>query len=409
MNILQVNYSDLMGRIFNGYDLQISLNERGIQASQAVRDKLSHDGRVYGVGADPAIQEEIKHVEKRFSISHLLYPYGQKLKKMGCYEKADIVHYHILHNNFISLLDLPLLMENKTSVWTIHDPWIVTGNCVHPLQCGRWKTGCGSCRNLEYKWFEMRQDHTRQMWEIKRQIFKQINPTIVVASRFMEDYIKASPLTGHFTDIVRIPFGVKQRMCRVWDQKEMRRKFSLPQESFVIGFRSEDDKVKGCDFLYKALENLDGKEEVSLLTVGGGEIPRKIKEKFRIRELGWVNDDKTIEQFFACCDLFVMPSLAESFGLMAVEAMAAGVPVVCFKDTAVEEMIHGPMCGMAVEYMNIEELKKALEYMVQNAEAASSKGEAGRELAAREYTYELYIERHVQLYEKLLREERGKV
>lgn len=405
INILEINYCDLIGRIFNGYDLQKSLNEKGnYTVSQIVKDKLSNNPHVYAIGNDYILQEQMKHIERSFSISNLLSTCGLRLYEMEAYKKADIIHYHILHNDFISLLDLPLLMKDKQSVWTIHDPWIVTGNCVYPLQCNCWKTGCGNCTHLDYKWFEMHEDNTQGMWELKKEILSQVNPTIVVASEFMRNYIEKSPLTEHFTNIVKIPFGVKMKPNQIRARSEMKKRFSLLDGDFVIGFRSEEGEIKGCNFLYMALRHIEQKEHVSLMVVGSGKIPDYLKETYKVVELGWVNDESIMEQFFASCDVFVMPSLAESFGLMAIEAMAAEVPVVCFQGTVVEELIHAPDCGIAVEYKSVEGLKQSLEYLIENREVAEQKGKAGKERVDQQYTYEQYVDCHVQLYERLYEE-----
>lgn len=404
MNVLQVNYSDLKGRIYNGYDLQISLNERGIPASQVVGDKLSDNEHVYCVNKNRVLHEKMKYMEKKFSISSLLYPYGLQVKEMECYKNADIVHYHLLYNHFISLMDIPMLMNHKKSVWTIHDPWIVTGNCIHPLECERWKTGCGDCPHLDnmgYKYLEMHEDNTREMWELKKQLLREINPTIVVASDFTKYYLEHSPLTKHFTNIVKIPFGVRQKENSIKIKNDIRKKFSFSEESFVIGFRNEITEIKGCNFLYKALENLQEKEQVCLLTTGVAELPETIKAKYKVVELGWVNDEKRMEEFFLSCDVFVMPSLAETFGLMAIEALSFGVPVVCFKDTVVEEIIQAPACGIAVEYKNVSKLKQALEYLVKNREVAVNRGMAGKKLVSEQYSYDQYVTRHIQLYESM--------
>lgn len=140
------------------------------------------------------------------------------------------------------------------------------------------------------------------------------------------------------------------------------------------------------------------------MVVGSGKIPDYLKETYKVVELGWVNDESIMEQFFASCDVFVMPSLAESFGLMAIEAMAAEVPVVCFQGTVVEELIHAPDCGIAVEYKSVEGLKQSLEYLIENREVAEQKGKAGKERVDQQYTYEQYVDCHVQLYERLYEE-----
>lgn len=401
MKILQVDYSDLLGQIYNGFDLQRSLNKKGHQAKQVVLDKLSDDENVIPLQKDQVLHEEMKYLEKKLSISQMLFPYGREIVNMKEYQEADIVHFHILHLDMVSLLDLPLLMNSKHAVWTIHDPWIVTGNCAYPLQCEKWRTGCGECGNLDYKGFEMHEDNTHFMWEIKKKVFKQINPTIVVASDFTRKYIEESPLTNHFTDIVKIPFGVHLEEIGKMDRRASREEMMLGEKDFVIGFRIEFGVRKGCGLLYEALRRLDDKENVVLMTVGTGNIPKHIKEKFRIIELGQVNDETRMMKFFKACDVFIMPSLAETFGLMAVEAMAASVPVICFKDTVLEEVSFAPECGVTAAYGNIEELKEAVCSVRQNVSEARRRGRLGSILAEQHYSYEAYVKKHIQLYERL--------
>ena len=63
INILEINYCDLVGRIFNGYELQNSLNARGnYTVNQIVKDKLSSNPHVHAIGSDYILQEEMKHI-----------------------------------------------------------------------------------------------------------------------------------------------------------------------------------------------------------------------------------------------------------------------------------------------------------------------------------------------------------
>jgi len=146
MKILGINFSDLVGHVFNGYDLHLDLLEKGIEASQIVLDKRSSSDSVKSLSKDLILHSQIREFEKQYSISNLMFPYGEEIINSFEFQTADLVHYHILHNGVVSLLDYPRLMNSRKSVWTIHDPWIITGNCVHPLTCERWKKGCGNCR-----------------------------------------------------------------------------------------------------------------------------------------------------------------------------------------------------------------------------------------------------------------------
>lgn len=407
MKIVEVNYTDLPGRIFNGYDLHLSLNQWGHRANQVVINKYSQDDTVIALKNDVLLERQLKNIESKFSMSNLLSVSGKQLQEEPCFLEADIVHYHILHNNMISLLDLPTLMKLKPSVWTIHDPWMVTGNCVHPLDCNKWLEGCSNCKNLNYKYFEMKYDKAWQMWNIKKQIYSKLDIDLVVATNFTKKYIQNSPLTKHINRIHIIPFGVDVEAFKKFNKQDIRHKYGIEDRNIVIGFRNDHSPVKGCTYIYKALETMNFNKDIIIISVGEGEIPSNLKEKFRMINLGWQNDDNIMKEFFTVCDIFIMPSLAESFGLMAIEAMAAATPVICFKDTVVEEVINAPKCGIAVAYKSEDELRQAIEKLVKNKEEREKRGKLSRDYVKQCYGYKNYVQKHVEVYVDLL--ERTKV
>lgn len=402
MKVVEINYSDLPGRVFNGYDLHLSLNQIGYQACQIVKDKRSNTNTVVQLERNLLLEKQIKDVEKRFSMSNILEVYGKQLQKEKEFIECDIAHYHILHNDMISLLDLPNLMKEKPSVWTIHDPWIVTGNCVHPHECGGWLQECKVCNNLNYKYFEMKQDKAHEMWQIKKEVFKDLEVDIIVASDFMKRYIEKSPITQNIKRIHKIPFGVHLDAFEKLDKKQLRKKYMIEDSEFVLGFRNEDAPIKGCKHIFDAINYLNNQYKFTIITVGSGELPEEIKAKNRCIELGWQDNDEIMREFYTVCDTFVMPSLAESFGLMAIEAMAAQTAVICFKDTVVAENTQSPQCGFAVEYASSIGIKKAIEYMLLSREECLLRGKMGREIVRKKYQYNTYVNKHIELYKDIL-------
>ena len=97
-----------------------------------------------------------------------------------------------------------------------------------------------------------------------------------------------------------------------------------------------------------------------------------------------------------------MPSLAESFGLMAVEAMAAETPVVCFKGTTVEEIIGGTICGLSVDYRSSDALAEAVRFLTANQKARVKMGKQGRRRVYKHYLFEDYVYKHEKLYHEIL-------
>jgi glycosyltransferase involved in cell wall biosynthesis len=109
-------------------------------------------------------------------------------------------------------------------------------------------------------------------------------------------------------------------------------------------------------------------------------------------------------RFYSAADIFfLMPSLAESFGLMAIEAMAYECPVIVFENTVLPEITFAPLCGLAVKYKSGRALKDAVEYLISDPEDRIARGRLGRELVFEHYRYSDYVNKHLELYEAIMK------
>lgn len=402
MDIVEINCTDIIGHIFNGYDIMEELNRQGNDVRQIVLEKRSTNKNVISVSKDSIVHEQIRMLEICHSVSNVLFPYGEVIYRSTEYQNAELAHFHILHNSFISLFDYPMLMNSKPSVWTIHDPWILTGNCIYPLECEQWKNGCKNCDGTGDHRYEMTEKNMEFMWNIKKAILEKINPNIVVSCDYMYKYLKESPLTAHFDKISIIPFGVEASRYATNDKEKCKRELGLCPWKTTIGFRVENAEIKGCNYIYEALLELNLGEEIELVTMGAGSVSEDIKKKYSVMEMGWVDKEEKMISIMKACDIFLMPSLAETFGLMAVESMAAGATVICFKDTVLEDITDAPNCGIAVEYRSSAKLAEAINYLIQNPGEMKLRGEQGRRLVENRYRFEDYISNHKNLYESII-------
>jgi len=401
MNVLHVNNIDLYGRRFNGYDLLSELETRGISGRQAVVSKLSHNPSVIqlrGGPGDDNLQGALARVEARHSMNNLLFPWGRVLAQSREFESADVVHYHLLHNQVISLLDLPMLMRRKPSVWTFHDPWPLTGHCIYPKACTGWLRGCQECPHLEAT-FSMKDDCASRMWRVKQQTYAELDVDIVVASEFMLDMVSRSPLTARFERVHLIPFGIDSNPFLPDDRRpESRRLLGIPEGDFVLFFRSTASDVKGLKHIIEALKMREPDRPTTLITVDQRHLLGALSSDYNVVELGWVEDPSLYPHIFSTADAFLMPSTAEAFGLMAVEAMAAGRPVVCFEGTSLPSVTHAPECGVAVPMGDSSALRAAIDELSRNPELAATRGRLGRALAAERYSHERYLDALANLY-----------
>ncbi|MCR5254672.1 MAG: glycosyltransferase [Acetatifactor sp.] len=401
MKILQVNCTDLIGHIFDGYDLMNSINLHSKHSvKQIVEHKHSDNDNVIRVSDYSGVYYDMyKEIETRSNLSHMLKPMGQMIMELPEFREADIVHYHILHNRFISLFDYPELFNAKKSVWTIHDPWITTGDCIYPLECQKWQSTCEKCDGKGFFHPGYYQEASAFTWKVKREVISKINPHIIVSCDFMRDYLKKSPITSHFNKIHEICFGVDTDKYST-DKYKNRRKFGLREDSIVIGLRT-GGAIKGADYVFRALKKIRSKRNIELIIVGNKENLHGLDNRFNVIQLGWVKEESEMISVLECCDIFTMTSLAESFGLMAIEAMAAGCVIVGFKNTVVERNIKAPEVGVAADYCSVESLQCELEKLINNPSEIIYRGRKSRELVKEKFSYDRYVREHEDLYETI--------
>lgn len=408
MKVLHVTDTDLPARRFNGYDLIRDLARRGIQGKQAVLTKKSDSADVVALfdRGDELLQRLLRDIERRHSINDLLVPWGRILAETSEFRDADIVHYHLIHNHVVSLYDLNWLVSLKPSVWTFHDPWPMTGHCVHPMGCEGWLGGCAPCPFLG-RLFPLANDHADRLWRAKRRVFSTLDIDVVVASAWMLDMVKRSPLTSHFEHVHLIPFGVDTRhVLDDEEQRESRRLLGIPPDDFVVLFRAQRWEVKGLDSIIKALGLRPPARPTTLLALDGRGLLRDLPQGYRVAELGWIHDEARYSRVLSAADVLLMPSLAEAFGLMAVEAMAAGRPVVCFEGTALPAITHAPDCGMAVPAGDAVALRAALDHLAADPADAARRGRLGRAVVAAEFEHERYLTAVSDLYQSVLERHR---
>jgi glycosyltransferase involved in cell wall biosynthesis len=344
----------------------------------------------------------IKRVESWLSIHSRLQWQAYALALSKAYREADLVHYHIIHDSFFSLDALPWLTHGKPSVWTWHDPWLMTGHCIYPLECERWLVGCGQCPSLNLP-FPMRKDRTAEQFAWKKRIVAKSDAQIVVASRHMHDMAARSPIAaGRHIEI--IPFGIDLKRFRPVDPEPARSRLGVLPGRLVLGLRAfADNPFKGLDFAVEALRQLPETDvPLTILTTQGKGHLNEFIGRHQIIDLGWVNDDATIMDTFAATDVFLMPSTAEAFGMMAIEALAFAKPIIVFEGTALPEVAGAPDIAVAIPMHDAAALAAAIERLVRSPEERQRRGAAGRRWIEERYSDVDFAHRMAALYRKVV-------
>lgn len=403
MRLLQVNGYQTPGRRFNGIGIKNKLAEHGVSSQHIVWEQDSHEAGVSTLSTRFSrwCNRRIRRLEKALGLQSVLFPHAKRLMRLKEFAQADVIHLHIIHSGFFSVLDLPRVTRRKPTVWTLHDPWALTGHCIHPFDCEGWKRGCGSCPALDTP-FEMTWDNTRVMFALKRRAYQQMDLDIVVASSWMRRMVEQSPLFDSSTiRLHEIPFGIDLSRFCPGNVAAARARFGIPEDRVVVMFRAEGE-FKGVAFILDALKRLQTTARVMLLSVGKTGVLTHLEGKFEIRELGWTNDEHEMVSAMQACDLFLMPSTAETFGVMAIEAMACQKPVICFAGTALPEIVDAPRVGVSVVMRDTSALATAIKWLVENEPERRHRGRLARRLCEVRYADDDYVKNIVTLYRKAL-------
>lgn len=397
---LQIGNTDLTGRRFNGQDLHRELRKRGYDSQHLVWEKTGEDKHTNELTYPfkKKITSTISKIEQALSIQSLLYPSSLAIVQNQHFQSADLVHYHLLHTGWFSMLGMPALAKSKPSILTMHDPWAMTGHCVYPRQCERWKTGCGSCPDLEVM-LKMEKDNTHLMWQTKSKVFQDSPLDVIVASRFMENMVRDSPIFSRFKTHL-VPFGINLDKFKPVNNSKLRSDLGIHPQNTVLCLRGSVSPFKGLDYILEALDRIKSTKPLTILTFEFKALFKKYLGKHQLIDLGWLEDEQIIEAYQAS-DIFLMPSTAEAFGVMAIEAMACAKPTIVFEDTSLPAVVFAPEGGLAVP-QDSGALAAAIDYLVDNPNAAREIGLKARKLAEKHYDWEDHFERVLSIYEEIL-------
>lgn len=422
MRVLHINNTDLDGRGFSGYDLMYQMDALGVTSTQVVTHKTSDDPRVTELVLPPmpgALMQTIYAAERRLGVS-VTMPLGtppvpaglsrraRAIASLPEFRRADVVHYHLIHNRVLSVADLSWLSSLKPTVWTWHDPWAITGHCVYPMGCEGWLSGCSPCPHLEYH-FALEDDTAGAQFHDKATAYAGAAMTVVVASDWMADLAARSPLLPPSTPVVTIPYGLDPARYRdPSHRRESRAELGIGADEFVVLFRATESRYKGLPTIASALALRAPERPTTLITVDTAGLVDDLSGHYTLHECGWLRDRDHYARLLNAADVLLMPSTAEAFGLMAVEAMASGIAVITAEGTALPAVTNAPEVGVVVPVDDAHALREAIDELSRDSQAAATRGALGRKLVLERYTTTQSARAHLDLYRQVIRDRSGR-
>lgn len=186
--------------------------------------------------------------------------------------------------------------------------------------------------------------------------------------------------------------GIEPQRFRLHSDS-LRRKLKIAKGDFVFGFAGQLDERKGLHTLLPAFASLRKKQKrVKLLLAGEGPLQSTIERFIGKNELEnsvyllgfWEN----MPEFMANIDTLILPSLWEGFGIVLIEAMAAGKPVIATRTSNIPEVVPDRKVGLLVQKQDANQLTAVMEKLVAEPEAAAEMGRQGRKWVEKKFTAE---------------------
>jgi len=267
---------------------------------------------------------------------HVLPLIGRDISKNQLVKDADVIYIHWISGFLSSRVIKNIAKSRKPIIFFMHDMWDFTGGCHHSFDCEKYKLQCYQCPMFSHHYTTA----YKEVQELKR-IFAPDNIVFVSPSRWMakcaqESYILKGKVVQH------IPNLVDDSIFTSLSKEQCKKELGIPDGKVIITFGCQSgthNSFKGWNYLVDAVNRLT-RDDIQIVIYGSEKNTETEKQvKYPITFLGRIDDEYKLAQICNATDVFVSPSLAESFGLTFLENILCGTPVVGFDNTAIKEVI----------------------------------------------------------------------
>lgn len=296
---------------------------------------------------------------------------GTNVSKHPILRDADVIYLHWIVGGFLDFTNIERILKiGKPVVFFMHDMWPITGGCHHSFDCVNYKVNCEYCPIFKR---ESRYSYASEEFKIKKRLFtKYDNVYFLSPSKWLFSCARESGLLVN-KPISHIPNMLNQDLFKPFEKKTAKQILNIGEDTLTVSFgcvAGKNNVYKGWSYLEEAL-NIIYREnpEIKLsLIIFGSEYDQSTVDSlpYPVKFMGIINDETTMVVLNNAVDLFVSPSLAESFGLTFLENIMCGTPAVGFNVGGVPEIIEHKVNGYLAEYKSSEDLAKGIMFCLSN-------------------------------------------
>lgn len=393
MNILVSSASELLtdnlpvSEGIISYEIIKRLAERGhnlwvISPKIALKKKLPKKNvMLYETGSHDIFSKDVIKIEAgrlKFAVQSFLIS-----RKILQKHEIDIVH-HILPSDFGKFFDFVPLLKKPFVIGPIFLPWDLPKSELRLSEDLRTKAA--GYLGLPYK-------------AIKRRMF---NETLRRCDALLVSTKKLGNLYSGLIDknkIHHVPIGVDTSVFRP---------AGTPKGTTTIFTSGLLHKRKGFEYLIRAMPRIIREAPKARLVIAGDGIHRQHFEDIvselglhkKVRFLGYLPRQKMVENY-QDCSLFCLPSLSEPFGMVVLEAMACGKPIVATNVGGIPEIVAHGRNGLLVPPRSPEALAKAIVGLLSDKKKLKKLGGHSIE-TAKKYDWENVVDNIEKIYGKII-------
>lgn len=220
------------------------------------------------------------------------------------------------------------------------------------------------------------------------------------SAAFLKEYFP------YITETIIINHGIDLNIFdpKKYNQKLIREKLNLPEDSLVITFMSRLLPDKNPQMSLDAFNKIAvANQKIHLLFVGEGDLKNQLQKNItesaidRVHFIGYTQNPAEI---LSASDLLVLTSRDESFGLVVIEAMAMGIVPVTFDIGSLSAIIKES--GKTVPYGDIEKLSQAIKTIIDNPDIRKDMATKGRERVQKLFTFDRMQEATRKVFQRYL-------
>ncbi len=269
-------------------------------------------------------------------------------------ENPDIIHLQNLHGYYINIQILFCFLKNynKPVVWSLHDCWSFTGHCSHfeYKNCQKWKESCYKCPEKKSYPKSYILDNSNLNFKDKKKIFNGVsNLTIVTGSKWLDNNLNYSFLKDY--NRVNIPTGIDLNLFFPRNTS-IKKQFGIENKFLIVGVASTWGERKGLDQFIKLSQKIQDDEVILLVGVNKKEKSILPSNIIAVEKTSSIDE---LANIYSSADVFVNPTLEDTFPTTNLEAQACGTPVITYNTGGSPESVPAD-CGYITKKLDVDEL-----------------------------------------------------